>query len=104
MVGKRIQNLWIDNNEPPQNNVIWIKPDQGMFYYINGRWIPILGNDYVLKEDLISGINLGGVHFKDLFVAGTSIEEILRVLLRALSPSNKGAFSDAFNNAFDIII
>lgn len=104
MSGKRIQNLWIDNNEPPQTNVVWIKPGWGIFYYDEGRWIPILGNCCILKEDLISGVTLGGVNFKDLFVAGTPIEEVLRILLRALSTSSKGAFSNAFNNAFDIMI
>ena len=104
MSGKRIQNLWIDNNEPPQTNVVWIKPGWGIFYYDEGRWIPILGNCCILKEDLISGVTLGGINFKDLFEAGTPIEEVLRILLRALSPSSKGAFSSAFSNAFDIMI
>jgi hypothetical protein len=71
---------------------------------MDGMWIPILGNCCILKEDLISGVTLGGVNFKDLFVAGTPIEEVLRILLKALSTSSKGAFSSAFNNSFDIMI
>ena len=91
VISNRIQNLWIDNNEPPQTNVVWIRPNWGTYYYDEGRWIPILGNCCILKEDLISGIDLGGVHFKDLFVAGTPIEEVLRILLKALSnEDNKG--------------
>ena len=84
--------------------MVWIRPGWGLFYYDEGRWIPILGNCCILKEDLISGVTLGGVNFKDLFVKGTPIEEVLRILLRALSPSSKGAFSSAFSNAFDIMI
>ena len=91
MSGKRIQNLWIDNNEPPQTNVVWIRPGWGIFYYNEGRWIPILSNSCVLKEDLISGIDLGGIHFKDSFKAGTSIEKLLRIFFEALSnEDNKG--------------
>ena len=46
MSGKRIQNLWIDNKEPPQTNVVWIRPDnQGIYYYIDGSWIPVNGKE-----------------------------------------------------------
>lgn len=47
MSGKRIQNLWIDSNEPPQINVVWIKPNQGMYHHMNGMWVPILGDSKI---------------------------------------------------------
>lgn len=43
MNSKRIQNLWISNNDPPQTNVVWVKPGQGMFYYDDGKWVSIAG-------------------------------------------------------------
>ena len=91
MAGKRIQNLWIDNNEPLQTNVVWIRPNWGIFYYDEGRWIPILGSYSTLLEDLIVEQGIGGISSEDFYPKGTLLEKILRDLFT----SNSGGQSSS---------
>lgn len=91
MTGKRIQNLWIDTNEPPQTNVVWIRPGWGIFYYDGGIWIPILGNYGMLLEDLIVEQGIGGINSEDFYPKGTLLEKILRDLFA----SNSGGQSSS---------